>query len=406
MKILLSAFACSPGRGSEPGVAWGFIQRAALQNEVWVITNIHNKPFIEAEMQKGKHSSVNYIYISPKLFMKLAYRSSLSHYLYYGAWQVEALRVARRLHHEVGFDIVHHLTYMNPWIPSLLGWVGPPFIWTAGNVERTPWSYIQRMPWRGKLQEVLRNLAVSFGMFVSGFLAARRAALILSASPPERWSKRLPVRHFPLGGLTEEDLKRIPRTETHNQQTPFRVVSIGRMLPWKGFDLGLQAFAKLQQKYPESEYWLIGEGPEKSRLEALARRLGVSYAVHFFGEVPRREVFSHLAKASVLLHPGLRESFGYVVVEALAAGVPVICLDQGALSRIVQEGIGIKIKAKSPEQVVEAMSEAMYALAIDPARRRAMGDIAFKYARRYWTWEAVGESLLEYYRMIDNRRQE
>ena len=402
MRVLLSAYSCAPGRGSEPGVVWGFIQKAATRHEVWVLTNAHNRPLIETEHARSPLPKVHFVYLAPPVFKKLAYRSPWSHYLYYAAWQVEALRMAKRLHREVGFDVVHHLTYMNPWVPSLLGWVGPPFIWTAGNVERTPWSFIQEMSWRGKLEEIPRNLALSLGFSVAGPLATRRAALILSASLPERWGMRLPVQHFPLGGLTEEDLALIPKAETPSR-VPFRVVSIGRMLPWKGFDLGLRAFARLHRKFPESEYWLIGEGPERPRLEALARRLGISGVVRCLGQVPREEVFKHLAKASVLLHPSLRESFGYVVVEALAAGVPVVCLDLGGPSRLVQEGVGIKVKAQTPQQVVESLSEALYALSLDPERRAAMGELAFDYARRYWTWEAVGESLLGFYKLLQDR---
>lgn len=395
--MLLTAFACAPDRGSEPGLAWGYLQKAATRHEVWVLTNAHNRPLIETALARRPLPKVHFVYLAPPLFKKMAYRSPWSHYLYYATWQVEAFRMAKRLHREVSFDVVHHLTYVNAWIPSFLGWVGPPFIWTAGNVERIPWSFIRAMTWRGKLEETLRNLALSLGFPVAKLLAARRAALILSASLPERWGTKLPVQHFPLGGLTEEDLALIPKAETLSQEALFRVISVGRMLPLKGFDLGLRAFAQFHQRFTKSEYWLIGEGPERPRLEALARRLGIIGAVRFLGQVPRDEVFKHLAKASVLLHPSLRESLPYAVVEALAAGVPAICLDVGGVSRLVQEGVGIKVKAQTPRQVVESLSESMYALALDPERRAAMGELAQHYTRRDWTWQTVGESLLGFY---------
>ena len=211
MRVLLSAFSCASGWGSEPGVTWGFIQKATTRHEVLVLINAHNRPLIETKLARSPFPEAYFVYLGPLVFKKLTYRSPWSHYPYYAAWQVEALRMVKRLHREVGFDVVHHLTCMNPWVPSLLGWVPPRFIWTAGNVERTPWGFIQEMSWRGQLEEIFRNPVLSLGFSVAGPFATRRGALILSASLPERWGMGLPVQHFPLGGLTVDE----PGAELH-----------------------------------------------------------------------------------------------------------------------------------------------------------------------------------------------
>jgi len=138
---------------------------------------------------------------------------------------------------------------------------------------------------------------------------------------------------------------------------PVRFLSVGRLLHWKGFHLAIRAFA--QSGVKEAEYWFVGEGPEQRRLEALARRLGVADRVRFLGKLPREKVLEVLAQVHALIHPSLHESGGWVVMESIAAGRPVICLDLGGPSMQVTESVGFKIAAQTPEQAVRDIAKAM-----------------------------------------------
>jgi glycosyltransferase involved in cell wall biosynthesis len=148
---------------------------------------------------------------------------------------------------------------------------------------------------------------------------------------------------------------------------PFRVFSMGRLLHWKGFHLGIEAFARFHRSHPESEYWLIGDGPERHRLEKLARDLSVAASVHFWGELPRAEALAKVAECDLLLHPSLHDSSGWASIEAMAAGRPVICLDAGGLALQIDEGNGVKIPAVSQRQAVDAIAAALENLANNPA---------------------------------------
>ena len=178
---------------------------------------------------------------------------------------------------------------------------------------------------------------------------------------------------------------------------PFRLLSLGRLLHWKGFHLGLQAFARMVRVFPQSEYWLIGDGPERRNLERLAERLGITEKVRFIGALPREEALRHLAEVDVLVHPSLHDSGGWVCVEAMAAGRPVICLDLGGPALQVTEETGFKIPARTPEQAVEEMAQAMLRLATDGAVRQRMGESARQRVREAFSWERRGEELQEIY---------
>ena len=102
----------------------------------------------------------------------------------------------------------------------------------------------------------------------------------------------------------------------------------------------MRAFAQFQTEFPASEYWFIGDGPERKSLENLARRFGIARKTIFWGEMTRRNALRKLAECDVLLHPSLHDSGGFVSVEAMAAGRPVICLDLGGLALQVTDETG------------------------------------------------------------------
>jgi glycosyltransferase involved in cell wall biosynthesis len=189
---------------------------------------------------------------------------------------------------------------------------------------------------------------------------------------------------------------RIPLREGN----PFRLLSLGRLLHWKGFHLGLEAFARLAQEHPQTEYWIVGDGPERRNLERLAVKLGVRDRVRFFGALPRGEALEKLALCDVLVHPSLHDSGGWVCVEAMAAGRPVICLDLGGPALQVTEETGFKVPAHSPEQAVQDMAEAMRRLARDVDLRRRMGEAARRRVQEEFSWRRRGLQIREMYRKV------
>src|SRR5208337_4499961 len=166
-------------------------------------------------------------------------------------------------------------------------------------------------------------------------------------------------------GLPQEEIGRLSTIPFRHSST-FRLISIGRLVHWKGFHLSVRAFAEFHRQFPAAEYWIIGAGPERKRLGKLAQRLGVAGSVTFWGAIPRRQVLEKLGKCDVLVHPSLHDSGGWVCLEAMAAGRPVVCLDLGGPALQVTEDTGIKVPATSPEQVVSDLATAFYKLASDP----------------------------------------
>jgi glycosyltransferase involved in cell wall biosynthesis len=179
---------------------------------------------------------------------------------------------------------------------------------------------------------------------------------------------------------------------------PFRFVSIGRLLHWKGFHLGLQAFAQLN--LPQTEYWIIGSGPEESRLKMLVENLGITQKVKFWGALSRPETLSKLGETHVLVHPSLHDSGGWVCLEAMAAKRPVICLDLGGPGDIITSETGIKVTADSSQQAVQDLKVAMQNLVADRQLCDGMGQAGQLRVQQVYHWTVKAQQLNQFYQTI------
>lgn len=405
MRVLLSAFSCQPGRGSEPGVGWGVVQQTALRHETVVLTHPDNRPAIERELAQRPLNRARFVYVGlPKVYGWVG-RSKFFRYLYYFLWQLQALRVARKLHREQPFDLVHHVTFVNCWAPSFLGRLGIPFVWFAGAKEHTPIRFYRELSWRARICEAVRSLAVGgIGWWNLRWTAAR-ASVVVSSSPQRRWPSELPVERQPVGALSEEELAVLGELPLRTAG-PFRVASIGRLDGGKGFAMGLRAFARLLEAHPDSEYWMVGDGPERKRLERLARDLGCSHKVRFLGWAPRSEVPRLLAQVDVLVHPSLHEQFGYVVLEAMAAGRAVVVTDTGGCGELARTGGGVVIPLTSPAEVTARIYQALMRFASEEGERFRAAQAARAAARQVWSWAAAGARLERTYRQAIEPRWE
>jgi glycosyltransferase involved in cell wall biosynthesis len=298
---------------------------------------------------------------------------------------------ARRLHREVAFDLVHHVTFVNFWMPTFMAFLPAPFVWgPVGGGESIPAHLWATLGWRGRIYEALRMVARWVGECLPVVrITARQAAVAIASTPEtaERLRRAGADRVFQLSqvGLSDEEIARLGQIPWR-RYSPFRVMSVGSLLHLKGPQLGLRAFARLRNQLADCEYWIVGEGPDRSSLEALAARLGVSAAVRFLGLRSREEVLALLGECDVLLHPALHDSGGFACAEAMAAGRPVVCLDTGGPALQVQDGTGVRVPTGHPDTLVNAFADALLSLSRDPEARRTMGERARKIIAQYARW--------------------
>ena len=182
------------------------------------------------------------------------------------------------------------------------------------------------------------------------------------------------IEQMPTVGFSESELGYfggLPRAEAGL----FRAICIGRLVHWKGFHLAIRGFSEFHRRCPESELWIVNDGPERQALEALARGLGIAGAVKFWGRLAELEdVHRRLSQCQVLVHPALHESFGNVCTEAMAAGKPVICLDVGGPATQVTAESGFRISPSSEEDAIHGIAAALGRLHDEPGLCARMGE--------------------------------
>lgn len=359
MKILAFAYACEPGKGSEPGAGWAWAGLLAGIGETWVITRANNRDAIEAALPSlPEASSLHFVYVDLPARARWWKRGQRGVHLYYLLWQREALERARRLEAEQGFDLVWHLTMANVWMGSLAARVGPPFIYgpVGGGID-APWSFASMLGARGLAFECVRTVAQLAGRYLNPIArdAWRRAKVILVQNPETRtW---LPRRHRGKAIVLPNAIAPEPIGEAKDTPPATRsptAIYVGRLLPWKGVALAIRAIV-------EAEGWrliVIGSGSDAPRLRRLVRDLGVEERVEFAGTVEHDRVVSEMReRADVFLFPSLREEAGLVVLEAIAAGLPVICLDRGG-PPILAGDAGLTVGSSgSPSEVADEIAD-------------------------------------------------
>ncbi|MBD1847789.1 glycosyltransferase [Cyanobacteria bacterium FACHB-63] len=402
MKVLLSAYACEPGRGTELGVGWNTAREVARHHEVWVLTRPDDgREAIEAELDRNPIPNLHFVYFTLPVWGSGWKWGQGAFQIHYYLWQIQAYFVARQLHRKIGFDLVHHVTFVKYSTPSFLSMLPIPFIFgPVGGGESAPKAFWKSFSWRGKVYEVLRDLARRIGERDPFTLITVRRSVLTWATTEDtaKCLARMGARHVKAlsqVGLLPEEITHLAGFSLDNQ-SPRRFISIGRLLHWKGFHLGLRAFAQARLGN-EAEYWIVGNGPEQERLQHLAKELGVASQVKFWNEMPRDEMLQKLATCLALVHPSLHESGGFVCIEAMALGCPVICLDLGGPAVQVTEETGFKISASTPEQVVQEMATTMVQLVQDSTLRSRLGLAGQRRVKEIYNWQTRGQQISQLY---------
>jgi teichuronic acid biosynthesis glycosyltransferase TuaC len=177
---------------------------------------------------------------------------------------------------------------------------------------------------------------------------------------------------------------------------PPALVTVGHLVARKRHADVVRALWTLRERHPSLRYVVVGDGPEREPLRALARELGVSDRVELRGQLPPREAAEQARRASAFVLPSVHEAFGVAYVEAMAGGVPAVgCRGEGGPEEIAAAGGGIRLV---PPGDVEALAAEIDRMLSEPGwagelRRAARATVASAF-----TWERCGAETVAAYR--------
>ena len=405
LQVLISAYACEPGKGSEPEVGWQWATQMARFHDVTVLTRANNRAAIEAEISRFTGPKPQFIYFDlPPWWLKLKQRLRL-HRGYYVLWQRAANKLVAELVRREKFDLLHHVTFATFRYPTAIWGHGVPCLWgPVGGVESIPAALL---PWRhpgALVSEIIRNGDNLLQTATAGVLRrrAKQSDLILV-------STRLMQATFAELGIATRLMPTIG-LQTGNFPVPLRMVSrgplrllyVGNLIPLKGLDFALHA---LQTSDTDAQLTLIGSGPFQKTLAALAARLGLTQRVTFRGRLPREQTLAEYQNFDVCLFPSLHDTGGYAVIEAMCNAMPTICLAAGGPETALAEGGGIAVPLGSRATVIEGLAQALRTYDADRERLRQDGQTARKSVERNYDWELKGKRMNEFYQATVREKQ-
>jgi glycosyltransferase involved in cell wall biosynthesis len=392
----MSAYACCPDKGSEPGVGWNRALLAAQDFDTWVITEDANygtkiRQYLKSH---GPVDGLQFVYVPKSRLVRLL-RYVLR--LYYPAlrlWHRDAYRVARQLHDEIGFDAVHQVNFMTFREPGYLWKLDAPFIWGPwGGVQNYPWRFLAMAGpfaamWEG-LRSTINVVQLRFNPRVK--TAARRAVLLLACNSEnqEAFAGIHGIKPKVLAGNGVAEL--LTDAPKRSGSGPVKLLWVGRLEGFKGLPLLLKSLARLTA-FPW-ELQVIGQGPKLKQWQRLASRLGIADRVSW-NYLATKDVYSEYRKSDIFVFTSMRESVPTVVIEALSAGLPIIYLDHHGMRDMVPRDTGIGIAVRTPKQVINDLADSMTALFNDPSARERMSMAALEQAEKY-LWSTQGKQLNE-----------
>jgi len=397
LKVLLSAYACEPGRGSEPEVGWQWAIHLARLHDVTVVTRANNRAVIEAALATLPQPHPKFLYYDLPGWLISAKKGGFPVALYYLFWQRGVTKFVAPLLRD--FDLIHHVTFNSFRQPGSWRACGKPIVLgPLGGGQICPWRLMGdfglAMP-----GEFFRSLTVKLNALNP--LARRSfhdATLILCAN--EDTAARVPgqfqskVRTMLETGMGAVENKLRPASAT---ATSPRLIWVSRFVAIKGAPLVLRAFALALKQRPDLHLTMVGDGPDTTKVRRLAARLGLRTNVEWTGKVPLTEVKALLPKHDIFLFTSLRDTSGNVLLEAMAAGLPAVTLRHHGAAMIATDETALRIPPTSAAETAACLADAMVQLASDPGLRARMGEAALRHINEVYAWPRKAEVMNEFY---------
>jgi glycosyltransferase involved in cell wall biosynthesis len=314
-------------------------------------------------------------------------------YPFYVAFEWRAWRQLRRRIFAAEFDVVLRVVPMTAVLPSPFAFFlrkGPiPFV--IGPINGGL-PFVQGFSQANNQKEWISGLRSLYRFLPFARSTYRNATAIIAASSQtyaEFANYREKLFFVPEPGVGRSLCSDDPRSPELDAK--LELIFVGGLIPCKACDLALRAAAPVLRE-GLARFRILGDGPERNRLEQLARSLGIQEAVSFCGWVTHAEVLTQLRSADVMVFPSVRDFGAGVVFEALATGAVPVVADFGGPGDIVHPEVGYKVPLTNESEFVSQIEKILTDLAENRDLLNRLRQQGMAYARERLTWDAKARS--------------
>jgi len=406
--LLISAYACEPLKGSEQGVGWNWVLQMAKHNKLHVITRANNQVPIEANLPQDVAKNITFHYYDTHPIIKGLKNKAKGLYFYYFCWQLGIISLIKKLSKQQTFDYSMHLTMGSIWMPTFLPFLNIPFVWgPIGGGEGIPKPFLSMLPTKSRFVQTLRYV-LKYTVYINPFvfIPSYKAISIITRTNntkgfiPSIFRNKVKVY-----------LETSMESSVFNHQKDISIknnkinlIITGRLVPFKNVISVVKAL-----KYISSEYnyqlTVIGSGPEEKRIKNALVLLNLSNKVKFIKETTRNEVLTALSKSDIYLFPSLREGGSWALMEAMAVGLPVICLNWSGMEIITDDASAIRLPVTNPQQMPKDLASAICKLIDNPSLRNEMGMHGRERIKNVFNWDAKGRFMENLLNELDSKKE-
>lgn len=412
--MLLIAEAANPEWVSVPLVGWSLATALTLEAQVHIVTQVRNRgAFLRAGLKEGDEFTA----IDTERLARPMWK--LASWLRGGsgvAWTVETAiasatypyferLVWRQFRDDLQagcFDLVHRITPLTPTAPSSLARrcdkIRVPFIVGPLN-GGVPWPPGFQAALRAE-REWLAYVRSAYRLLPGARSMLRYSAAIIAGSrytqsevPALYQSKSF---YVPENGIDPRRFGLLAESHAGGQ---VRLSFVGRLVPYKGPDMLLEAAAPLLRKGAVT-LDIVGDGPMMQALRDQVNREGLAGAVTFHGWVDHARVQDILRQSNILAFPSVREFGGGVVLEAMALGVVPLVVDYAGPGELVDDEIGWKVPIGSREDVVQGFRQALSNIVSTPDAIAKRSAACRERVLARYTWAAKARQIASIYRWV------
>jgi glycosyltransferase involved in cell wall biosynthesis len=399
LRILILGSDCNPEKVSIPFVTYSHAAALAQLHDVTLVASSRvedalrraKAPFRAIEVVRTPLLDRIFAWSFRRIFKSNFDSQALTafRYPFSLAFEWRAWRQLRRRIFAGQFDVVLRLVPLTAVLPSPFGFFlrkGPiPFV--IGPISGgLPWppgfgQLDRQKEWISRLRDVYRFLPFARSTYRNS------AAIVVASSQTyaEFAAYRDKLFFVPENGVSRSLCFADSRSSEPGAK--LELIFVGGLAPRKACDLALRAAAPLLRS-DLARFTVVGDGPERKRLQQLAGSLGIEKAVSFCGWVSHAEVLKRLRSADVLVFPSVRDFGAGVVFEALASGAVPVVADFGGPGDIVHPEVGYKVPLTNESEMVAQMEKILAGLAQDRELLKRLRQQGMSYARECLTWDA------------------
>lgn len=388
-KILISAYACSPQRGSEPGMGWNFVKALGQFHDLHIITELKWKDDIENALvlDPALKNNMRFYFLKKNRNHSLRKIWPPSYYYFYKIWQKKVLQLALELDKTENFDLVHHLNMVGYREPGYLWKINKPFVWgPLGGMQDIHFKLLLNLDFKGfffyTARLTINNIQKRFSSRVKRAAHRDRSFLIAATQADSNLIQKHWHKTSILIPEVGQELNSASNIVVRKAGEPLKIVWSGQHTAGKALNILLRCLRDV----PADMDWqlsILGIGRMTRKWQELAEQYNINHRCIWFNWLEKKDAHRVMKESHVLCITSLKDLTSTVTLEGLSFGLPIICIDHCGFGNVVNESCGIKIPIDYPGNLIKKYRAALEFLYYDEPFREQLGYGALKRAGDY-----------------------